>query len=335
LHHWHWHLVYPFDASNQGIVAKDRRGELFYYMHQQIVARYNFERFSNRMARVKRLNNMREPIAEAYFPKMTSLVASRAWPSRVANTKMMDLNRELDQIRSQVSDLERWRDRFYEAIHQGFVVDQSGNRIALDNERGIDYLGNMMESSILSPNQQLYGDFHNMLHVFIALAHDPDNRHLETFGVIGDAGTAMRDPAFYRIHSFVDDIFQEHKQRLPPYTLQQLTFPRMSVVGVNIAADSGPPNRLQTHWQQSDIDMSRGMDFVTMKGNVLATFTHLNHVPFTYNIQVINDSGEVKMGMVRIFLAPKKDQRGLNMALREQRLMMTEMDKFVAACKFG
>lgn len=38
LHHWHWHLVYPFDAD-VNIVNKDRRGELFYYMHQQIIAR--------------------------------------------------------------------------------------------------------------------------------------------------------------------------------------------------------------------------------------------------------------------------------------------------------
>lgn len=36
LHHWHWHLVYPFEAANDAIVRKDRRGELFYYMHQQV-----------------------------------------------------------------------------------------------------------------------------------------------------------------------------------------------------------------------------------------------------------------------------------------------------------
>lgn len=38
VHHWHWHLVYPY-TGNMDIVRKDRRGELFYYMHQQIMAR--------------------------------------------------------------------------------------------------------------------------------------------------------------------------------------------------------------------------------------------------------------------------------------------------------
>lgn len=35
MHHWHWHMVYPGDGP-QEIVNKDRRGELFYYMHSQV-----------------------------------------------------------------------------------------------------------------------------------------------------------------------------------------------------------------------------------------------------------------------------------------------------------
>lgn len=38
LHHWHWHLVYPFDGAKE-VVDKNRRGELFYYMHEQLMAR--------------------------------------------------------------------------------------------------------------------------------------------------------------------------------------------------------------------------------------------------------------------------------------------------------
>jgi len=92
-------------------------------MHQQVIARYNAERFSNNLSRVLPFNNLREPIAEGYFPKMDSLVASRAWPPRFENTKLSDLNREADQLNVEIGDLERWRDRIYEAIHQGFVMD--------------------------------------------------------------------------------------------------------------------------------------------------------------------------------------------------------------------
>lgn len=60
-------------------------------------------------------------------------------------------------------------------------------------------------------------------------------------------------------------------------------------------------------------------------------FTHLQHVPFTIQIQVNNDSGAQRLGMVRIFLAPKFDERGQGMLFKDQRLMMIELDKFVAA----
>lgn len=42
-HHWHWHLVYPIFGPNASFFDKDRRGELFYYMHQQMLCRYLIE----------------------------------------------------------------------------------------------------------------------------------------------------------------------------------------------------------------------------------------------------------------------------------------------------
>ena len=45
----------------------------------------------------------------------------------------------------------------------------------------------------------------------------------ETFSTVGDPATAMRDPMFYRLHSFVDDIFQEHKATLPRYDVNRVS----------------------------------------------------------------------------------------------------------------
>lgn len=51
IHHWHWHLVFAFDGPDE-IVRKDRRGELFYYMHQQVCRHLRFfssERFISQL----------------------------------------------------------------------------------------------------------------------------------------------------------------------------------------------------------------------------------------------------------------------------------------------
>merc|ERR1719445_865066 len=48
-HHWHWHLIYTFGLVDSPVVNLDRRGETFYYMHNQMMARYNTERLVNGM----------------------------------------------------------------------------------------------------------------------------------------------------------------------------------------------------------------------------------------------------------------------------------------------
>nr|WBY50550.1 polyphenoloxidase [Odontotermes formosanus] len=331
LHHWHWHLVYPFTGP-RNLVNKDRRGELFYYMHQQIIARYNFERLSNKLARVTRFLNWREPMPEGYFSKLDSLVSSRVWPPRHSNAVIRDVNREVDQLKVDIADVERWRDRFYDAIHQGTVLMPNGNRELLTEEKGIDVLGNLMEASILSVNMNVYGDLHNMGHVLISLCHDPDGSHLETFSVIGDPATAMRDPMFYRLHSFVDDIFQEHKSTLPRYDVNKLGYSGITIRSVDIESPGAPKNELNTFWKKDDVDLSRGIDF-TPRGNAFARFTHLQHTDFIYKIQAENSTNSPKVGTVRIFLAPKFDERGVNFLFRDQRLLFIELDKFTVTLK--
>ncbi|XP_050510955.1 phenoloxidase 1-like [Diabrotica virgifera virgifera] len=324
LHHWHWHLVYPFEAAFD-VVNKNRRGELFYYMHQQIVARYNYERLCHGLQRVERFIDWRKAIPEAYFPKLDSLVSSRSWPARVANQKLSNLRRETDQITQDIDDLERWRDRIFDAIHSGNARRPDGTNVALTENEGIDILGNMIESSILSPNREFYGDMHNMGHVFISYIHDPDHRHLESFGVMGDSATAMRDPVFYRWHSYIDDIFQQFKSTLPRYTEAQLSNPGVTVESVSIESGGGA-NTLNTFWQQSDVDLSRGMDFQP-RGAVFVRFTHLNHQEYNYRI-VVNNSGAAKEGTCRIFMAPKFDERGNPWLFKDQKNMFIELDRF-------
>lgn len=100
-----------------------------------------------------------------------------------------------------------------------------------------------------------------------------------------------------------------------------------------IAVESGgQKNVLQTFWQQSDVDLSRGMDFQP-RGSVFVRFTHLNHRPFSYKITVNNQSGGSKQGTCRIFLAPKFDERGNPWLYRDQKNMFIEMDRFAVNCE--
>lgn len=89
------------------------------------MARYNCERLSNRMERVKPFSNLRETISEAYYPKMSSLITSRAWPARSPNAQLTDLNRTLDEIKITITDMETFIDRFKQAVEEGYAKDVS------------------------------------------------------------------------------------------------------------------------------------------------------------------------------------------------------------------
>lgn len=148
----------------------------------------------------------------------------------------------------------------------------------------------MIEASKLTPNSQLYGNLHNMGHNVIAYSHDPDNRFLEEFGVMGDVTTAMRDPIFYRWHAFIDQIFQKYKNTLQPYNANtQLNFDGVTVQSVScqMTQRNTPANVLLTYWQRGELNLGAGLDFGP-QGNVFAQFTHLQHAPFAWRIEVNN-----------------------------------------------
>lgn len=216
-----------------------------------------------------------------------------------------------------------------------FLPKTSGRQIPLDEVRGIDILGNIIESCSLSTNRQLYGNLHNQGHNVIAYSHDPDARFLEQYGVMGDVTTAMRDPIFYRWHSFINSVFDHHKLRLPEYNVaRHFAFDNVTVqsIGVQISRGNASPNILLTYWQRSDVDLAAGLDFGP-EGNVYAQFTHMQHAPFEYQISVSNSSGMAKRGTCRIFLCPRTDERNVSLVFRDQRSLMIEMDKFTVNCK--
>lgn len=82
----------------------------------------------------------------------------------------------------------------------------------------------------------------------------------------------MRDPIFYRWHTFIDSIFAKFKNTLAPYSTNELTFEGIHVQSVNVRlttrSSNTTPNVLLTYWQKSDVDLGAGLDFGP--GNVYA-----------------------------------------------------------------
>nr|CCA94921.1 hemocyanin subunit g [Euphrynichus bacillifer] len=318
-HHWHWHIAYPatWNPSHMGAV-KDRKGELFFYMHQQMCARYDCERLSNGMNRMIPFHNFEEHL-EGYAPHLTSLISGLNYGSRPEGFSLRDL-KDVD-----VQDMERWRERILESIHLGYVHGHGEERIPLDEKHGTDILGAIIESSFESKNSTFYGSLHNWGHVMMARMHDPDGRFQENPGVMSDTSTALRDPIFYRWHRFIDNIFQDYKATLPHYTKDDLSFDGIKVTDVVVKAKSD--NVITTFMKEDELDLSHGINFGT-NHKVKVRYQHLDHEPFSISITVNNTTGAAKECIVRIFLAPQYDELGNLLTIEEGRRLFIELDKF-------
>lgn len=114
-------------------------------------------------------------------------------------------------------------------------------------------------------NVDIFFSLHNSGHNLIAYVHDPENKHLEDYGIMADVATSMRDPIFYRWHAFIDTIFMKLKNQLPQYRMDDLKFDGIDVTSVNVRVTRPSPNirpnLLVTFWQKSDVDLGASLDF--------------------------------------------------------------------------
>lgn len=361
-HHDHWHIVYPWGGvsatgSEEDRKIRPRQGELFLYMHQQMLARYDAERASFGFPKVQPLSDYRAPIAETYDPRPP---LSRFYTPRTTVVPMA-----ADSGGYTVQHHEERRTRLEQAIADGkFKVGAQpvdGADVVADS----DLLGCAIEGNINSPSMEMipgegpsldplsfYGHLHNFGHVLISEAVPGNNP-----GVMSDTATAIRDPVFYRWHRHIDDLsfaWQEKrfkdepwdfKADAPPVSIgdSDVILVRTSDVAERWEPDfdwrdygqalfggdhwsepaSAPAtDELRTYMTQrpflySDTGRQPPVVFNT-------TLTYLEQEEFVYFLRVANPGDERRV-TVRIFIVPEEHAN--------DRRMWIEMDKFRYALK--
>lgn len=340
-HHEHWHIVYPGggvpDPSNPKIrIPKDRHGELFIYMHRQMLARHDIERLALGIPLIKPLDNYREPIPQGYNPNEHLVDSSDDSPyaTRQSNKKLGNLGKGMT-----VEDLESYRNALIQAIDSGRLT---GN---------IDITNNILGSAIESSDENMeqhYGSLHNTGHVLLAYINDPGraNDAGNDPGVMSSPRVAARDPVFWRWHRHVDDLFNRWQDKLEPNNFSDA--PPVNVKGIILvykdklpishgatqdkqAADFGEKtfggskfgadvskNEIVTTELQTKMKR-RNWTWVEDSGKT-DTIEYLFPREYYYYFRVENTSSSQLDATFRVFLAPEE--------LAHSRRHWIELDKF-------
>ena len=368
-HHEHWHLVYPAGgrpSAGGGRELGDRHGELFAYMHQQMLARYDAERLSLGLPRVARLDDYRARIPQGYDPGSLRFWTGRQWVlfrARPADARISDLDPQ-----TTIENLEIARDNLLNAVETGaFDVDGEQTPVAIDN------LGNTSEANALSldPAGTTYGDHHNTGHVHLAYFDGNDRP-----GVMITTATAIRDVVFYRWHKQVDHIYQEFQDGgdpndfsdAPPVRMRKETGDdgRAKSLDIILCRKDGLPATFDgkalgaeafggDHWDTdfaaASVPLGSG-ELVSTTDELLTEMKKrtielmdrfgstveeeidfLSHDDYYYFLRIENLSDQPRKLTARIFLAPERDGDGEE--VWTDRTSWIELDKFIVQLEGG
>nr|CAR94713.1 hemocyanin subunit 3 precursor [Xibalbanus tulumensis] len=314
-HHSHWHMDFPFWWKKDYPTQMDRKGELFWYAHHQLTTRFDLERLSNNLDVVKPLA-WDKPIEHGFSPE-TVYRTGDEFPVRPDDMMFHDIHGIVS-----VTDMKAMEYRILHTIDANLYVAENGTFPKLEVDTGINTLGEIIEASEHSVNPGFYKSIHTLSHVMLGKITDPEHKYGMPPGVMEHFETSTRDPAFFRLHKYIDNLFRTYKEHLPPYTKEGLAVDGLKVNDVEVT-------ELKTFFEDFEFDLTQGMELTGTgdDAHIKAVMARINHKPFHYTIKVNSDVK--RTGMVRIFLAPKYDWYGEEIDITHNAWQTVGLDKFL------
>ncbi|CAL4180833.1 unnamed protein product, partial [Meganyctiphanes norvegica] len=317
VHHVSWHMDYPFWWKDNYGYHLDRKGELFFWAHHQMTVRYDAERLSNNLNPVHEIY-WNKPIDEGFAPHTTYKYGGE-FPSRPDNVDIADV----DGV-AKVREVMAWERRIRDAIANGYVTGRDGKQFSILHDRGIDMLGNIIEQSEYSPDRAYYGGLHNMAHIIIGRQGDPKGKFDQLPSVMEHFETATRDPAFFQVHKYINNMFKELKDKLPPYTREDMMWNGIELEDISVDGN------LLTYFEDFEFSLKNALDDSVSVSDVdiMAVVKRINHKEFSYMLRILSKRNEEVDATVRIFMCPRRDNNKILYSLESGRWGCIEMDKF-------
>lgn len=350
-HHEHWHVVYPYTGFPAGtpLLKDQRQGEMFFYMHQQMLARYDAERLAVGLGRVDPLSDYRAPVPVGYDPGSFGVFDQGTWrtfPPRVADVVLQDVpaNKPESFGAYLVSQHETLRGHFEKAVNDRELIASDGSKVPLSGSEGSDLLGATNEPSRRGVNGPFYGNHHGMGHILISNTDNP--RVFD--GIMAWTEGNLRDPIFWRWHKHVDELSFNYQETQSAHTFDDAPEVSFSGTGglrsdaISLIRTADIPEGVELEEvgdgaalaaiPTTDTLRTEIRDGVfTLSDNTSAySYRYLWHEGFAYVFRVANDTDREILATLRVFLCPLKNNGEISNEdpWLNDRTLWIEMDKF-------
>ncbi|XP_075151369.1 larval serum protein 2-like [Haematobia irritans] len=306
-------------------LVKDKRGELYLYLHQQLLARYYLERLSNDLGEIPHFN-MYEHYDYGYSSNLR-YYQGVSFPSRPNGYSFY--HPENYEV---VRDIHFYTTRIAEYID----TTKDDYRVAVEK------LGNMLQGNMDSVDLKKFGSLDTLYRDLVndGRPYGKYGEHLP--GPLMHYETSLRDPIFYSIYKDIIEYYWRLASHFPEYKHEDLVFPGVSIDKVHVT------DSLYTFFEYFDADISNAVNVGAVSGDVVgddlykfgrssvyhgesfvikARQLRLNHQPFEITLDVTSNKDQ--KAIVKIFIGPKYDDNGHKLHLEENYMNFFELDHYV------
>jgi hypothetical protein len=320
-HHNHWHTVFPFG----GIIEKKKRtrtikrqGELFLYMHAQMLARYNSELLAWDLKPPAPFEYDDVPSFGYYPPGGGDPDLQKVYSNRPEN---MGWYEEVYHADTTKAEMKKYRDNIQQDMEKGFlqtVRQGKPGTFPLEEATAINTVGFVLEAMNndlqevrpgVVTNRDAYGNLHNIGHMKFAEIGYGSNTGT-TYNVMADTATSLRDPIFWMWHRHIDEfrraVGEKYTHNLSEHKAEAKIV-KLQIVPRNQRSSETPEGGLATYLTPPNVERNE----VNAK---------LRHEDYKWKITVKNTSITTQMITIRLFIVLKE--------CKEDRNAWIEMDKF-------
>ncbi|TYC68289.1 hypothetical protein FMN63_11440 [Stappia sp. BW2] len=202
-HHRHWHFVYDTSGFPEPgrIRLKSRQGEVFIYMHKQMLARYETERLAAGLPLTEPLTDYSDTLGVGYDPdaREPRFLGYGARPDNetLSAAHQADLNARRTAYRNFLSSGGQIAGRTLP-----LTASTIGSALESNLAFGTDEIVQQEELNWIA--EATHGlHLHNLGHGHIAALGAGQ-------GVMTNPHTSLQDPVFWRWHRMIDDLAEEY-----------------------------------------------------------------------------------------------------------------------------
>ena len=315
-------------GSEEGVYNKVGHGAHYYYIHQQLLARYNLERLGQGLGPIKDLDYYYEHIETPFKPNLRYLNGVN-FPGRDEHSYITPRHHNYELLKL-VRNLEK---RIIEAIDLGHVITPQGAFLSLYQPQGLNILGELIEGTGRSINPRYYGSFQYVARQLLGNAAEFNDIWEYAPSALELGQTAVRDPIFYQLYNKIIELFHYYQESLPAYQYNDLVVPGVTIEKVEVSD-------LITYFSNYEVDLNNAVIQPVGQNQeqqpypkVKAQLKRLDHKQYEYSIYV--QSQKVLPGaVVRVYVGPKYNYDGQPIDINTHRHYFYELDQFIYDCKY-